>query len=205
MAVPPAPVRIPSQRLLGPNVASLMSVVNDKGDNEMILGAVHRSPGICLTAEENPRKPQLGDCPMKGLCNQSSPQMESFPLNEVGRIVQHVKEGDGRKEGKDEEGTIFTCGTIKEYGNENCDNCKTSPKSLKWCDITPKEIKKIITYAIWKYMLQRGKKLEETIFSVMEPSLDLWHHVYKNNYYNSIVIAEHLFERKNRILWNNKG
>ena len=26
------------------------------GDNEMILGAVHRSPGICLTAEENPRK-----------------------------------------------------------------------------------------------------------------------------------------------------
>ena len=37
------------------------SVTNDKGDNEMILGAVHRSPGICLTAEENPRKPQLGD------------------------------------------------------------------------------------------------------------------------------------------------
>jgi hypothetical protein len=27
----------------------------------MILGAVHRSPGICLTAEENPRKSQLGD------------------------------------------------------------------------------------------------------------------------------------------------
>ena len=39
--------------------ASVMSVANDKGDNEMILGAVHRSPGICLTAEENPRKSQL--------------------------------------------------------------------------------------------------------------------------------------------------
>ena len=26
----------------------------------MILGAVHRSPGIYLTAEKNPRKPQLG-------------------------------------------------------------------------------------------------------------------------------------------------
>ena len=38
-----------------------------KGDNEMILGAVHRSPSICLPAEENPRKPQLGDCLMKGL------------------------------------------------------------------------------------------------------------------------------------------
>ena len=34
---------------------------DDKGDNEMILGAVHRSPGICLTAEKNPSKPQLGD------------------------------------------------------------------------------------------------------------------------------------------------
>ena len=27
-------------------------VANDKGDNEMILGAVHISPGICLAAEE---------------------------------------------------------------------------------------------------------------------------------------------------------
>ena len=35
---------------------------NDKGDNGMIPGAVHRSPGICLTAEENPGKLQLGGC-----------------------------------------------------------------------------------------------------------------------------------------------
>ena len=53
MAVPPAPVRVPSQRPLAPSVASVMSVANDKGDNEMIQGAVHRSPGICLTAEES--------------------------------------------------------------------------------------------------------------------------------------------------------
>ena len=33
----------------------------------MILGAVHISPGICLTAEENPRKPQLGDRLMKAV------------------------------------------------------------------------------------------------------------------------------------------
>jgi hypothetical protein len=34
---------------------------NEKGDNEMILGAVHKYPGIYLTAEENPKEPQLGD------------------------------------------------------------------------------------------------------------------------------------------------
>ena len=53
MAVPPATIRVPSQRPLASSVASVTSVANDKGDNEMILGAVHRSPGICLTAEEN--------------------------------------------------------------------------------------------------------------------------------------------------------
>ena len=75
VAVPPAPVRVPSQRPLAPSVTS---VANDKGDNEMILGAVHRSPSICLTAEENPRKPQLKDRLMKALCVQSSPQMGSL-------------------------------------------------------------------------------------------------------------------------------
>ena len=75
MAVPPAPVRVPSQRLL---VQSVTSVANDKGDNEIIRGPVHNSPDISLTTEENPRKPQLGDRLMKGLCDQSSPQMESL-------------------------------------------------------------------------------------------------------------------------------
>ena len=60
VTAPPAPVRVPRQRSLDPSVASVTSVV-DKDDNETILGAVHRSPGICLTAEGNPRKPQLGD------------------------------------------------------------------------------------------------------------------------------------------------
>ena len=78
VAVPPAPVRVPSQRPLAPSVSSVKSVANDKGDIEMILGAVHRSPGICLTAEETPRKPQLGGRLMKGLCDQSSPQMGSI-------------------------------------------------------------------------------------------------------------------------------
>ena len=71
-------VQIPRQRSFAPSVASVRSIANDKGDNEMILGIVHRSSGICLKAEENPRELQLGNRVMKGLCNQSSPQMGSL-------------------------------------------------------------------------------------------------------------------------------
>ena len=70
VAVPPAPVRVPSQRPLPPSVASVTSGANDKGDNEMILGVVNN---ICLTAERTPRKHQQEDRLMKGLCKQSSP------------------------------------------------------------------------------------------------------------------------------------
>ena len=107
MAVPPAPVRIPSQRPLTTRVTSVTSVSNDKGYNDMILGAVHRSPGIFLTAKENPGKSQLGDRLKKGLCNQSSPQMGSFSRNEVGRNVRHVRKVEGRRKGKDGEGAIL--------------------------------------------------------------------------------------------------
>ena len=82
VAMPPAPVLVPT-----PSVMSVTSFANDKGDNEMILGAVNKSPGIFLTAKENNRKPQLGDRLMKGLCDQSLPQMGPFPPNEVGRIA----------------------------------------------------------------------------------------------------------------------
>ena len=61
MAVTPAPIRVDSERPFAPSVASVSSVANDKGDNEMIPGAMYRSPGICLKAKENPGKPQLGD------------------------------------------------------------------------------------------------------------------------------------------------
>jgi hypothetical protein len=54
VAMSPAPIRVPSQKPLAPSVASVTSVANDKDYNEMILGAEHRSAGICLTAEENP-------------------------------------------------------------------------------------------------------------------------------------------------------
>ena len=94
--MPPTPLRVPSQRPLAPSVASVTSVANDKGDNKMILLAVHRSPGICLTAEGNPRKPQLGDRLMKGYVTSHRLKLGPFPPNEVGRIAQHVRKGEGR-------------------------------------------------------------------------------------------------------------
>ena len=66
------------QRPLAPSVVSVTSVANERGYNEIILGAVHRSSDICLTAEENPRKLQLGDRLVKELCDQSLPQMGSL-------------------------------------------------------------------------------------------------------------------------------
>ena len=60
-AVPLAPVRVSSQCAHAPRSCQSHLPTNDKGDNEMILGAVDRCPHICLTAEENPGKPQRGD------------------------------------------------------------------------------------------------------------------------------------------------
>ena len=77
-------------RSLTPSVTSITSVAKDKGVNETIPGTVHRFPGIYLMAEENPGKPQ-SDRLMKGLWDQSSPQMGPFPPNEVARIAQHVR------------------------------------------------------------------------------------------------------------------
>ena len=71
-----------------------MSVANDKGDNEMIPGAVQRSPGICLTAEENPGNPQLG-YRLKGLCDQLSPQMGSLQVRSAGSHSTSGREKEG--------------------------------------------------------------------------------------------------------------
>lgn len=44
-----------------------------------------------------------------------------------------------------------------------------------------------------------GKKLEETILSLLEPCLYRWHHVFQDNYYNSVQIAETLLAKKTRV------
>lgn len=42
----------------------------------------------------------------------------------------------------------------------------------------------------------QGKKLQETILSVLEPYLGQWHHIYQDNYYNSVSTAELLLRKK---------
>ena len=59
--MPPARVRIRVKLNLHPASGQSRLSANDKGNNEMIPGAVQRSPGIYLTAERNSGKPQLGD------------------------------------------------------------------------------------------------------------------------------------------------
>ena len=60
MAVPPAPVQVPGQKSFALSDTSVRSVAN-----QIIQGAVQRSPGIRPMAEEI-GKPQLGDRMMKG-------------------------------------------------------------------------------------------------------------------------------------------
>jgi hypothetical protein len=96
VAVPPAPVRVPSQRPLASSVASVTSVANDKGDNEMILVAVHRSSGICLTAEENPREPQLEEGAVQPV--NASNGVPFLQMRSVGSHSTSGREKEGNKE-----------------------------------------------------------------------------------------------------------
>ncbi|PNF29691.1 hypothetical protein B7P43_G13061 [Cryptotermes secundus] len=42
----------------------------------------------------------------------------------------------------------------------------------------------------------KGKKLQETIVSILDPYLDQNYHVYQDNFYNSVATAEYLLSRK---------
>jgi hypothetical protein len=80
VAVPPSPVRVPTQKSLAPSVASDTLVANDKGDAKIILGSVIRSAGICLTVEENSRKPQQGYPGSPASSSSKSPFWNNFYL-----------------------------------------------------------------------------------------------------------------------------
>jgi hypothetical protein len=60
-----------------------------------------------------------------------------------------------------------------------------------WCDVTKGYISNIYT--------AEGEKPEETIFPSLEPYLDLWQHVYQDDYYNSAEIGRKLLIRKKRV------
>ena len=51
--VPQAPIPVPNQDHFPRVPRQSRLSANDNGDNEMISGAVHRSPSIYRTAEEN--------------------------------------------------------------------------------------------------------------------------------------------------------
>ena len=74
--------------------------ISDESFNEVVPGALHISLGICLTAEENPEKPQLGDRMMKTvrpvIVWNGVPYLQ---MRSVGS--QHVRKGEGGKKGKD--------------------------------------------------------------------------------------------------------
>ena len=99
MAALPGPVRVPRQRSLASCVTSVTSVANDKDDNEINPRAVRRSPGICLTAEENPGKPQQGDRLMKELCDViASNGVPFLQMRSVGSHSMSGREVEGKKE-----------------------------------------------------------------------------------------------------------
>ena len=47
-----------------------------------------------------------------------------------------------------------------------------------------------------------GKKLQETILSVLQPYLGSWHHIYQDNYYNGVSTSEILLKNKTRVCGN---
>ena len=69
---------------------------NDKGDNEMILGTVHRSLGIYLTTEESSGKTKLGDRLMKAV----RPVIASNGVPDIQMRSVGLNSTSGRKEGK---------------------------------------------------------------------------------------------------------
>lgn len=44
-----------------------------------------------------------------------------------------------------------------------------------------------------------GKKLEDTVLTVIEPYKNIWHHIYEDNYYNSVKMAKILLRNKVRV------
>ena len=83
-----------AKRPLAPSVASVTSVANDKVDNEMILGQCTYLLAFALELRKtSARRPSdEGGCATCHCLN-----WNHFPPNEVGRIAQHVRKGEGRK------------------------------------------------------------------------------------------------------------
>jgi hypothetical protein len=92
---------------------------NDKGDNEMMPRAVHRSPDTYLKGEQNKGEHLLG-----GYTTRHRLKWGFLPPNEVGRIAQNVTKGKGRKERENNPKTA-------DHGAMSC--CQKSFKPVWRC------------------------------------------------------------------------
>ena len=74
-------------------------LANDKDDNEVKPGTVHRLSRISLTAEENPGKSQLGDRLMKAVRQAIvSNRVPCLQMRSVGSHCTSRRETEGKKE-----------------------------------------------------------------------------------------------------------
>ena len=97
-------------------------------DNEITPEAVHRSPGICLTAEENSGKPQLGHrrlkavrkvIPSNGVCY--------LQMRSVGSHSTSGMENEGKRKGLG--GVLMLC-DMNGFSNERFSNLRESGKNI---------------------------------------------------------------------------
>ena len=95
MTVPPAPALVTSQRPLAPSVASVTLVANDKSDNETILGAVHRSPGICSQGKPQKTRPSDEGNARPVIASNGVPFLQ---MRSVGSHSTSGREKEGNKE-----------------------------------------------------------------------------------------------------------
>ena len=51
----------------------------------------------------------------------------------------------------------------------------------------------------FKIYSSAGKKLQDTILSILHPFVGLYHHIYMDNYYHSVDTAELLLQKNTRI------
>ena len=70
--------------------------VTDEGDNEVGQRAMHRSIGIYLIVEGNPRDSQLGGCMMKAVTSHHL-SWDPLPKNGSSTIAQHIRDGEKKK------------------------------------------------------------------------------------------------------------
>ena len=82
----------------------------------VIMGAVHRSLGICLTAKENPRKPQLGDRLKKGLLR---PVIASNGVHflQMRSVASHSTSGREKEGIKESPKALDSCYKKNQEGN----------------------------------------------------------------------------------------